>query len=177
MRNGAVAGGFNNKYYISMKSEVDSKWYLFVYDTQSGLWHKEDNTQAACFCASGGDIYFIDHSGNKIKSVSGSGEKESEAVKWSAETGAIGTSMPDKKYISRLNVRMSLSIGSKVMFFAQYNSSGNWEHISTMTGTTLRSFTVPIRPKRCDHFKLRIKGVGEAKIFSISKTVEQGSDR
>ena len=82
----------------------------------------------------------------------------------------------DKKYISRMDVRMSLEVGTRVMFFAEYDSGGEWEHLFTMTGTKLGSFAVPIRPKRCDHFRLKIIGYGEAKIFSICKTIEQGSD-
>ena len=42
--------------------------------------------------------------------------------------------------------------------------------------TKLRSFSVPLRPRRCDHFRLRIVGEGDAKIYSISKTIEQGGD-
>jgi hypothetical protein len=45
-----------------------------------------------------------------------------------------------------------------------------------MEGTTLRTFAIPIRPKRCDHMRLKVVGLGEAKIYSICKTVEQGSD-
>ena len=45
-----------------------------------------------------------------------------------------------------------------------------------MTGNNLRSFAVPIRPRRCDHLRLRIEGEGDAKIFSIAKTIEIGSD-
>ena len=93
-----------------------------------------------------------------------------------AESGVIGTVSPDRKYVSRLNIRMSLDIGSRVYINAQYDSCGEWVHLGTMTGTSLRSFTVPIRPKRCDHFRLRIVGEGDAKIYSISKTIEQGSD-
>ena len=59
---------------------------------------------------------------------------------------------------------------------AQYDSSGVWERLSSMTGTTLRSFAVPVRPKRCDHLKIRLSGEGDAKIYSFVKTVEEGSD-
>ena len=84
--------------------------------------------------------------------------------------------MPDKKYVSRLVVRMSLGIGTTVKFYAQYDSCGEWELLSSMTGTNLRSFSVPVKPKRCDHFRFKIVGTGDAKIYSITKTIEQGSD-
>lgn len=47
--------------------------------------------------------------------------------------------------------------------------------VCAMKGTTLRSFDIPIRPKRCDHFRLRIEGEGPAKIFSICKSITRGS--
>ena len=176
LRNGAVAGSHHNKYYISMQSDMDSQWYLFVYDTSSGMWHKEDNTRADAFCSCNGELYYIDHNDKEIKTMFGSGVKDTKPVPWMAESGLIGTSMPDKKYISRLSIRMSLDVGSKVYFYVKYDSMGDWEYVSTMESTTLRTFTVPIKPRRCDHFQLRIEGEGDAKIFSITKTIEQGSD-
>ena len=176
LRNGAVAGSHNNKYYISMKSEVDSKWYLFVFDVNLGLWHKEDNTRVDAFCSCDGKMYFIDNADKLIKTVQASGSSYEPNVDWMIESGVLGTSIPDKKYISRLLVRLALTLGAEVCFYIQYDSIGEWKHISTLRGTTLRSFSFTIRPKRCDHFRLRIVGKGDAKIFSITKTLEQGSD-
>jgi hypothetical protein len=84
--------------------------------------------------------------------------------------------MPDMKYISRVTIRMSMALGTRVRFLIQYDSMGGWEHLCTMTGTNLRSFSIPIRPRRCDHLRLRIEGEGNANIYSICKTIEQGSD-
>ena len=171
----AVAGTLGNKYYISMQ-DANEQYHLFAYDTAKGMWHREDDTQAVDFCNCRGDLYYIDYAERKIKTMRGTGITDVETIKWSAVTGIIGTDSPDKKYISRMDVRMSLEVGTRVMFFAEYDSGGEWEHLFTMTGTKLGSFAVPIRPKRCDHFRLKIIGYGEAKIFSICKTIEQGSD-
>ena len=59
--------------------------------------------------------------------------------------------------------------------YIQYDS-GTWEKLWSMTGKNLRTFSFPVRPHRCDHFRLRLKGMGGAKIYSITKTLEQGSD-
>lgn len=173
----AVAGAHGNKYYISMQ-DSEGVSHLFVCDTAKGMWHKEDNTRVEAFCSCRGELYFIDGADrNKIKKMSkGDGEEGEDKVEWMAETGVIGTDSPDKKYISKLNVRMSLTVGTRVTFYIQYDSYGTWDFLFTMTGTSLRSFTVPIRPQRCDHFRLRIVGDGEARIFSIAKTIEEGSD-
>jgi hypothetical protein len=171
----AVAGVLGNKYYISMKDAV-GEYHLFVYDASKGMWHREDNTQAVDFCNCRGNLYYIDYDDNKIRSVIGEGSTDTTRVKWSAETGFIGTDLPDKKYISRLVVRLSLEAGSSVVLSIEYDSLGAWEHLFTMDGTSLKTFSVPIKPKRCDHLRLRIDGEGNAKIFSITKTIEQGSD-
>jgi hypothetical protein len=71
---------------------------------------------------------------------------------------------------------MALDLNSRVFVYIQYDSMDKWEFLFRMDGQSLRSFTVPIRPKRCDHLKLRIVGEGEAKIYPITKTIEQGSD-
>ena len=176
LRNGAVAGSHHNKYYISMKSEVDGLWHLFVYDANNKIWHKEDNTRADQFCSCQNEMYFIDHADGKVKTVLGSGDPIEEPIDWYVETGTLGIELVDRKYISRLLIRMQLEIGSRVSFSIQYDSSGEWVPVSNVTGTSLRSFAFPLRPKRCDHFRLRINGHGPCKIFSITKTIEQGSD-
>lgn len=172
----AVAGSLGNKYYISMR-DMNEKYHLFVYDKTKDMWHREDDTQALCFCNHQGDLFYIDYMDNQIKTVVRKNNRlqESAPVKWQAVTGVIGTDSPDKKYISRMDVRMMLEIGASVGFFAEYDSSGEWEHLFTMTGKELRSFSVPIRTRRCDHLRLKIVGDGDAKILSICKTIEQGS--
>lgn len=176
LRCGAVGGTVNNKYYISMKSEADNEWYLFIYDTVNGLWHKQDKTHALQFVAMDNELYYIDATDKKIKTMFGSGTRDESPVQWYAETGLIGLDLPDNKYISRILIRMAMEIGSIVKFSIQYDSTGAWKHIGTVTGRSLRSFNLPIRPKRCDHFKLRIEGIGKVKIFSMIKNIEQGSD-
>ena len=176
----AVAGALGNKYYVSMK-EVNSDpippYHLFVYDTRRGTWHREDDTQVAEFCNCRGDLYYIDYADNQIKTVGGTGDsKEASNIEWMAETGVIGIASPDKKYVSRIDIRLSMTVGARVFIHIQYDSLGDWEQVYAMTGITLRSFAVPIRPKRCDHLRMRISGIGESKIYSICKTIEQGSD-
>jgi hypothetical protein len=171
----AVAGALGNKYYISM-ADADDAWHLFVFDASKGMWHKEDDTQVMDFCAFGGDLYYTDYADKHIKTMRGTGMAEESDFKWSAVSGLIGTDSPDKKYISRMDVRMSLQAGARVSFYAEYDSSGEWEYLFTMDGIKLQTFAVPISPKRCDHMRLRIVGYGEAKIHSICKNVEKGSD-
>lgn len=171
----ASAGVCGNKYYVSMKDN-SGVWHLFAYDTLKGMWHKEDETHAHSFCSHRGELYFIDAEDNCIKTVLGYGKPEEGEVSWMAETGIIGTDTPDKKYISKVLLRMYLELRSTLDIYIEYDSSGAWEYVTKVTGTSLKSFNVPIKPQRCDHFRLRLVGNGTAKIFSVTKYTEQGSD-
>ena len=171
----AVSGAHGNKYYITMKT-ADGKFHLFAYDTARAMWHKEDNLRVDCFCSFAGELYAIEHESKKIITMLGSGKSDTDKVAWMAETGFMGMSMPDMKYISRILMRMSLDVGSQITVKIQYDSVGDWDQVCHMTATSLRSFSVPIRLRRCDHFRIRIEGEGVCKIYSITKTIEKGSD-
>lgn len=170
----AIACAYKNKYYISMINVETAKRKLFVLDTQYSLWHKEDKLNIAQMCSVDNDIYYIED--GTLYSLFGTGGVKEKNVEWYIETGEMGLSYADKKYITRISVRLSMELGAKVSIYIQYDSNGIWEHKVTLMGEKLKTITQSIRPKRCDHFKLRIEGVGDVKIYSISKTLEQGSD-
>ena len=171
----AVGVAHGNKYYVSMK-DTNGKAHLFVYDTTYNMWHKEDDLAVSYFCSNDDELYVIPEAGDCIITMMGSGTQDDDPVEWSVETGEIGLTSPDMKYLSRMNIRMMLNAGSDVTFYVRYETSADWEEVCSFTGTHLRSFSVPIRPKRCDYMKLKIVGHGEGKIFSITKTIEQGSE-
>lgn len=167
----AVAGGHGNKYYISM-ADHSGQYHLFVYDTGKNMWHKEDNTRAACFCSCRNELYFIDYNSKQIMAELGAGD---ELVSWMVETGDIGLDRPEAKYLSRLKIRMALDAGATVHIYAQYDYSRDWELLYEWRTPFYRSVSIPVRPRRCDHLRLKIEGTGNAKIYSILKVIEEGS--
>ncbi len=171
----AVAGALGNKYYISMQDQTGT-YTLFVYDSSMQIWHKEDNLQADSFCFCRGDLYFIDHKDKKIKTVLGTGSEKEKKIEWFAETGIIGMTMPNKKHLSRIDIRLLAEIGSRIRITVEYDSSGCWEHLATITSKSLNSFVIPVLPNRCDHFRIRIEGSGEIKIFSLCKIYRRRSE-
>lgn len=180
----AVGGGHRNKYYLSMKNS-GGIWNLFVYDARLGVWHREDNTHANAWCSCRDEMYYIDAADGKIRTVLGSGQTETEKIQWRAETGLFVSVLSsakypdyaaDKKYVGRLMLRMALDPGATMQAYVEYDSSGVWEQLWSMTGKTLQTFTFPVRPRRCDHFRLRLVGQGGAKLYNLTKTLEKGSD-
>jgi hypothetical protein len=67
------------------------------------------------------------------------------------------------------NAHMKVSI--------QYDFSPMWELVHSERSKKMGSINIPIRPKRCDFFRLRIEGTGNFRGYSMTKTIEQGSER
>lgn len=170
----AAAGAYENKYFVSMKNSANA-WSLFVYDMGRGIWHREDDTHALCFARCGDELYFITSDG-KLTAENGSVGTAETTVEWSAETGLIGYATVEQKYVSRFNLRMMLPRGSRADMYIQYDSCGEWEHCGHMEGIGTRTFMLPVRPRRCDHFRFRIAGKGDIRIYSFAKIMETGSD-
>ena len=171
----ACAGTVNGRYYISMQG-ADGKWTLFVYDTVRGIWHREDATHASGFAAWGDALYYIDPDRGAIMDVSGAKGTREGAISWSAESGLIGYELVDHKYISRFNFRMRLGEGARCRLWIDYDSSGQWEDQGEVTGAGVGSFVLPVIPRRCDHFRVKLTGEGDVKIYSMAKFMERGSD-
>lgn len=171
----AVGGAHGNKYYLSMSDNFDV-WHLFVYDTAKGLWHREDNLHATHFASYRGEMYCVDAEDRNIITLLGSGQEDETEVEWMVETGELGITSPDMKYISRITFRMSMEIGAEMNIYAQYDLSDEWIEVCHIRSTSLRSFSIPIRPRRCDFMKLKIEAKGMGKIYAMTKTIEQGSD-
>ena len=91
-------------------------------------------------------------------------------------TGVIGYDYPDKKYLSRYNIRLQIEDGGELRLYCMYDSDGRWEHAGTIRRKGHGTFTVPVIPRRCDHMKLRLEGKGVVRVFSIAKILELGSD-
>ncbi|MBQ8474033.1 MAG: hypothetical protein IJ499_00015, partial [Clostridia bacterium] len=66
----AVAGGCRGKYYVSMENEK-GEYELYVYDCETGVWHKEDDLYVTCFCSSGSELFMLS---DKLYTAYGSGE-------------------------------------------------------------------------------------------------------
>lgn len=175
----ARAASDGRKLYIAA-SEYDSKGVqtpeLLVYDSQTAIWHRESLGEEARGIVKSSDGIVISLSGRNLYLTGGGGSSES-TVKYYAVTGIIGTDTPYKKYISRLILRLALGKGSELNISVQYDSVGDWERVCSVGQTRLGTISVPVRIKRCDHFRLRLDGVGELRLYSLAKVMTEGSEK
>lgn len=171
----AVSGTIEDKLYISMK-EDKADYSLFVYDTRTGLWSREDELHCVSFATLGEELYTLTEDGRLLALCGTEGEQE-EFVAWSATSGIMYWQYTNRKYISRFNLRLSMEEGAELDIYVEYDSSGQWERQGRVQQKGTGSVLVPVRPRRCDHLRIKLEGKGEIRLFSIAKVIEIGSDR
>lgn len=172
----AVAGSIGNRYYISMK-ERGGAWHLFCYDTASGIWCREDSTHAIAFASKDSELYWIDAEKKALICAGATEGTPEKAVEWSCDSAIFGYSYPDNKYLSRFVFRAYLAKGASLQVSLQYDDCGEWEYQSGVSGNGIvRTFIIPVIPKRCDHLQIRLKGYGDCRVYSFMRYLEEGSD-
>lgn len=177
----STAVAYRDKYYLYLQMSTPPGSRLLVLDTRRGAWYREslpigsitDFTEhlGSLLCAAGG-IEEIAHDNLESELI---GTKEGN-VAWSCETGLIGYSTVEQKYVSRFNIRMSLAQDAYMDVLVQYDSDGVWHNQGRIQGVGTRTFMLPVRPRRCDHFRIRLEGSGDVRIYSFAKIFEAGSD-
>jgi hypothetical protein len=184
----ARAGALGNKYYISMQDR-QNVWFMFVYDTEKQTWYKEDHFHALGFGRVDDELFAIDEGGNKLAALTGSMGEIEDDFTWGADFGLHGIryaagnggyareDTAGSRYLSRFDIRMYLEEGARVQLEIMYDSNGEWVKMGDpIRGNKMGNVMIPVLPRRCDHLRFRLKGIGDCKIYSICRMLEVGSD-
>lgn len=172
----AVAGTDGLKYYVSMRSKADGAFYLFVYDIAKGMWHIEDNTHASCFAFLKDRLLYIDAGANKIYTTVYDDKPidEDENIDWYAVLGDYDEYRENKKVYSQIDMRLKMEPESEITISISVDN-GDWEHLRHIHTSKKRTVSLPIIPRRCDKFKIKLEGRGYCKVESVSRTVREGT--
>lgn len=171
----ACAGSYNGKYYLSLAGEI------YVYDTKRGMWCAEDACGAVDFATADGKLYIAggceDADGKYPIFVVTPGTAAETDMPWSFTTPRIGYGMPNRKYVSRVLIRLEIG-GAALPTVELSRDGGAWEALSCAArvgtdGARTGSITIPIRPRRCESFRIRVSGVGAYKLTGITKYMEE----
>ena len=174
----AVGGSDGRKYYVSMQ-DSGGNYSVFVYDTWTSLWHREDDTKILDF-GYDGEMYFLD-AGGKIwispnaRALPGGAVSEG-TVESMAEFGDFVENDPNAKGISKIQIRIEVDANSSVEVQIRYDSAGGWQTVSTLETEVKRSYYLPIIPRRNDHMRLRLKGKGGWRLYSLVRESYSGSE-
>ena len=66
-------------------------------------------------------------------------------------------------------LRAYLEEGTELTVEVQYDSDKVWHRAAQVIGTGKGTMEIPVFPRRCDHFRLALSGVGGAVIYSIAR--------
>ena len=184
----AVGGSDGLKYYVSAEN-AERKRRLCVYDAQRAVWHIEDETNIIGFCRHDGNTYFLKADGAiyLTGTIRGQIGDEEQDFSWFAEfadftesgqnrkgTNNIG---PNKKGVSKIQVRLELEKGASCTIYLQFDSTGEWIKVGhAMQEGDKRSYYLPIIPRRGDHYRMKIEGTGGCRIYSLVREYYSGSE-
>ena len=174
----AVGGSDGRKYYVSMKDE-SGEYSIFAYDTWTKLWHKEDKKEIINF-GWNEELYFLDADGTlwlngNARTVPADAVKEPPVASW-VEFGDFVESDANKKGTSKLQLRLEVDADSEVQVQMMFDTEGEWVPVSTLSTKVKRSYYLPIIPRRSDHFKIRLVGIGGWKLYSLVRENYSGSE-
>lgn len=166
-----VSGTDGIKYYASVEREDESHEVL-VLDVEKALWHKEDDKAFRDTCTLDGRMYFI--ADDKVYVTNPEEPSESRLMKWSATFGPFDEYIEDRKIYSRLSLRFLAKPKSIIKVYIKMDNGG-WETVGEFAFTETGGETIPIVPRRCDRYSIRIDGVGECEIKSLTRRVRRGT--
>lgn len=174
-RQGLSAAEDRGRYVICLQDAADDCEVL-VYDPTRALWHREDGVQVTHMVRAAGDTWMADGEQKVLWSRNGSllagqpgGMAMEGAVHWRAETADWNQKDANKRTCTRLMIRAYLAQGSELTVQIQYDSDKQWHPAAQVTGTGKGTLEIPLFPRRCDHCRLALSGVGEAEIYSIAR--------
>lgn len=120
------------------------------------------------------ELYFLDADG-QIRPIC-SDQKESK-IQWMLESGDLLDGSLDKKRLHSLQFLLDLERGSYIEVYLKYDEEPLWTRLKTFTALTKQTFRISVRPRRCNHYRYKLVGVGPGKLYGFGKTYTVGSGR
>ena len=170
MLTNAVAGNDGDSYYLSVQ-DGDAR-HLFVYETRSGIWVREDDTQVLDFARVGKDLYFLNSDGEVWLSDSRIEDMEQE---WMAQFTPFYDTIQGRKHYSKLLLRVELPEGAWMRVEACFDG-GTWREAGKLLGRKQDSIPLVVPINRCDRFELRLSGCGPCSVLAMALEYQIGSD-
>ena len=173
--NGTVfwKGADGKKYYCSAYNMQTGNYDVLVFDTETGYWLQEDNTHMLDLCVYEGLLMYIDADSKKIMKI-GAGDEQN--IEWYAVFGEFDEVIEDKKVISKLKMRLTMTEGATINVYVK-RDSGEWELVNHFPHDTERTVVVPIVPRRCDRYSVKLAGTGRCRIESMLRMYRQTTGR
>ena len=176
-----VVGGTEGiKYYASIQKENDT-YELMVLDIDKAVWHKEDAVRFRDCCTLDGRLYFIcdedylSFEADKMYVINPAEATEKMYDrKWMAVFGPFDEYVENQKIYSKMSLRFIAQPKTKVAVYIKMDD-GEWETVKKFEYTVTGGEDVPVIPRRCDRFSIKLVGRGDCEIKSLTRRYRRGS--
>ena len=170
---GGAAGSDGVKYYVSAWDGISAE--LLVYDTRSGLWHREDGTRAAGMAYHGGVLCLA--SGGELSAWSCPSPPAGAETEGSFSSTATFADWDWKsfgsKYPVRLWLRAEASDGVTLCVSVRCDG-GNWMPAAQWQPGAKKSGYFPVPLRRCERYALKIEADGPWKLWALEHELYAG---
>ena len=171
----AFFGGYLGKRISGKKVQS-----ILRFDTEKKLWTKESNSPGIdCMTFDDGAVYGL-LLGGQVKVLNGgkvTGANQQEgAIDSYVEFGDFTEGTGKRKGVSRLRIRLSVEKESYVRLLIRYDSEGEWKSLRRIEHQGKGIVSVPVIPRRCDHYRIRLEGCGQWKLYGMERERYFGTD-
>lgn len=195
-----VAGTEGTKYYASCLAKAGASYEgrIIVFDIEKGLWHMEDDKRFTSTCKIGNKIYYTTALADILvcdtdvfvepdlmcSTDSVVGEvgifnpdvptETYDDFNWMAQFGPFDEYIEEHKIYSKLAMRLKANGEASARVYISINE-GPWEQVENYEHVSTKGDFIPIIPRRCDRYSVRVEGTGNCEIKSLTRRVRRGS--
>ena len=101
-------------------------------------------------------------------------EPEYETIKWRAVFGPFHEYLETKKIYSKLALRLKANAESSASIYISIDD-GDWELVKEYPEVSTSGERIPIIPRRCDRYSIKVEGEGGCELVSLTRHVRRGS--
>ena len=220
-----VAGTEKRKYYASIHVKAGG-YELMVFDTEKGVWHKEDDVRFRSCATIGNRLYFVQYDDDLIACseylpcsewlLCGNGNvggsvgivnpltpyETLDNIKWMAVFGPFDEYIEEHKIYSKLALRLISDVDTEILLLGWAEDDGEfelmtdngeylkidrqvkvyisidegpWELVEVYDPPKTKGDFIPIIPRRCDRYSIKVEGEGPCVVKTLTRRVRQGS--
>lgn len=188
---GGCAGTDGRVLYLSATRPDGAVTYLYDPGKGSGGWYREDGTRFTAMSAAvvgapllAGPVCLMQDEDGAIWHTRSfdppltSGFSETDmygAMPSYAEFGDERTGEPDGVRLLRVSVRAKGSVGAGLRVLIRRDGESQWQTLGAVAGTGQEQmYHIPVLPRRCDWFRLRLSMTGAWSVSGLWRTLEMG---
>jgi hypothetical protein len=97
-----------------------------------------------------------------------------EDIEWRAVFGPFDEYIEEHKIYSKLAIRLKANGVASAKVFISIDE-GPWEQVEHYERVSTKGDFIPIIPRRCDRYSVKIEGKGNCEVKSLTRRVRQGS--